>query len=77
MHHLFCKLVQLLSGKKLTLTFVNREVIHAYAKSGGTGAATKAQELLTAMDRMHRNGNSLAKPDTITVSFSPCLASNT
>ena len=44
-------------------------VIHAYAKSGGTVAATKAQQLLTNMHKMYANGNVLAKPDTITVSI--------
>ena len=43
-------------------------VIHAYAKSGGVGAAKKAQELLNRMQVMYQQGNELAKPDTITVS---------
>ena len=42
-------------------------VIHAYAKSGGTNAAIKAQELLSNMHKMYKDGNLLAKPDTITV----------
>jgi hypothetical protein len=44
-------------------------VIHAYAKSGGTAAAAKAQQLLTNMHKMYEEGNTLAKPDTITVSL--------
>lgn len=43
-------------------------VIHAYAKSGGAGAAKKAQELLNRMHFMNQQGNNLVKPDTITVS---------
>ena len=39
-------------------------VIHAYAKAG---AANKAQELLSNMHKMYKEGNLLAKPDTITV----------
>ena len=46
-----------------------RTVIHAYAKSGGVAAATKAQHLLASMHKMYESGNVLAKPDTITVSF--------
>jgi hypothetical protein len=41
-------------------------VIHAYAKAGGTEAATKAQELLTRMHTLYQQGNRGAKPDTIT-----------
>ena len=48
-------------------------VIHAYAKSGGTAAAVKAQQLLANMHRMYQEGNFLAKPDTITVSLG-CLS---
>ena len=44
------------------------KVIHAYAKAGGIGAAKKAQKLLVSMHFMYKNGNHLAKPDTITVS---------
>ena len=44
-------------------------VIHAWAKSGGTEAAMKAQQLLDHMHKMYREGNVLAKPDTITVSY--------
>ena len=44
-------------------------VIHAYAKTGGVGAAKKAQELLISMHMMYRKGNHLARPDTITVSY--------
>ncbi len=52
-------------------------VIHAYAKSGGVGAAKKAQELLNRMHVMYQKGNELAKPDTITVSFSEHHMMNT
>jgi hypothetical protein len=41
-------------------------VIHAYAKSGGAAAASKAQELLARMHTMNEAGNHYAKPDTIT-----------
>ena len=44
-------------------------VIHAYAKSGGVTAATKASHLLASMHKMYEEGNVLAKPDTITVSI--------
>ena len=43
-------------------------VLHCYAKAGGPEAATKAQQLLASMERKHQEGNSMAKPDTITVS---------
>ena len=43
-------------------------VIHAWAKAGGTEAAVKAQQLLSMMDKKYREGNMMAKPDTITVS---------
>ena len=52
----------------LTLPYLLITVIHAYAKSGGVGAAKKAQELLNRMHIMYQKGNDLAKPDTITVS---------
>jgi hypothetical protein len=42
-------------------------VIHAWAKSGGKEAAVKAQHLLNNMRKMHKEGNSMAQPDTITV----------
>jgi hypothetical protein len=41
-------------------------VIHAYSKTGGKEAATKAQDLLLRMQKMHKEGNVLAKADTIT-----------
>ena len=41
-------------------------VIHAYSKAGGKEAAVKAQDLLMRMQRMHQEGNVLAKADTIT-----------
>ena len=41
-------------------------VIHAYSKAGGKEAAVKAQDLLMRMQRMHDEGNILAKADTIT-----------
>ena len=41
-------------------------VIHAWAKAGGTEAAMKAQELLSSMDKKYQEGNTMAKPDTIT-----------
>ena len=52
----------------LTFLCLMTTVIHAYAKSGGVGAAKKAQELLNKMHVMYQKGNDLAKPDTITVS---------
>ena len=60
----FCSLRALF----LTFPFLIITVIHAYAKSGGVGAAKKAQELLNRMHVMYQQGNDLAKPDTITVS---------
>ncbi len=55
------------------LLFAFSTVIHAYAKSGGTAAAAKAQQLLTNMHKMYEEGNTLAKPDTITVSLGVLL----
>jgi len=51
------------TGFNLRLHFL---VIHAYAKSGGTAAAMKAQELLARMHTMNEAGYHFAKPDTIT-----------
>lgn len=64
LRHCFCRLHMLFLTFPCSLT----TVIHAYAKSGGVGAAKKAQELLNRMHVMYQQGNDLAKPDTITVS---------
>eukprot|EP00529_Nitzschia_sp_RCC80_P006684 CAMPEP_0113488838 /NCGR_PEP_ID=MMETSP0014_2-20120614/26223_1 /TAXON_ID=2857 /ORGANISM="Nitzschia sp." /LENGTH=1510 /DNA_ID=CAMNT_0000382563 /DNA_START=209 /DNA_END=4741 /DNA_ORIENTATION=+ /assembly_acc=CAM_ASM_000159 len=41
-------------------------VIHSFSRSGGPGAAKKAQELLSTMQRKYEEGNKSTKPDTIT-----------
>lgn len=45
--------------------FTLNTTMHAYARAGGPDAAKKAQELLAKMHAMYRDGNILAKPDTI------------
>lgn len=45
--------------------FTLNTTMHAYARAGGPDAAKKAQSLLTKMHDMYRDGNVLAKPDTI------------
>jgi len=45
--------------------FTLNTTMHAYARTGGSEASKKAQELLSRMHAMYRDGNLLAKPDTI------------
>jgi hypothetical protein len=45
--------------------FTLNTTMHAYARAGGPESASKAQELLAKMHDMYREGNILAKPDTI------------
>lgn len=45
--------------------FTFNTTMHAYARSGGIEAAEKAQQLLSTMHKMYREGNVPAKPDTI------------